>query len=65
MQQTGLVPKDKDTHTRKEFDKKQQDLRKQKHKWKPFKALSYQERKHLADKEAIIDHIKHVRKYSN
>ncbi len=61
MQQTGLVPKDKDSQNKQDFGKKQHDPRKPKNKWKPFKALSYQERKHLADREALIDHIKHVK----
>lgn len=33
---------------------------KPKKKWKPYKDLTYEERKHLSDREATKDHLKQV-----
>jgi hypothetical protein len=34
-------------------------------KWKPYKHMTYEEKKRLGDKEALKDHLKHVSLYFN
>lgn len=63
MEKDALVLKRTCSKTDKFLENKSKRDAKSKRKWKPYKELTYEERKSLSDRESIKDHFKQVRVY--